>query len=173
METAVKDRASFFSRFNEYKSSCVDEYTSIHRHGDHLLGSDSENWLSESQRTAEIFPGRPLPRPGSDSRVSSNRENANACRKNDKKSDTHTPGIFLAQRVCSHPKNIGLAVMMEIEGMSSAFSILQSRFRNLPRGCCYDSACNMLRSIVLWVSWVNDEFLVVCDQFHYRGDTCG
>ncbi len=55
METAVKVRASFFSRYKEYKGSGVDTYTSTHLHGDHLLGSNSANWFSEAQRTGKIF----------------------------------------------------------------------------------------------------------------------
>ncbi len=43
METAVEVLGSFFSPLNECKGSGVYDYTSLHEHGSHLLGRDSEN----------------------------------------------------------------------------------------------------------------------------------
>jgi len=99
-------------------------------------------------------------------------ENARSCRKHYTKSESHSPGIFTVQCVCSHPKLIGISVMQECEGVSTALSVLLARFRRLPRVCYYDNACNMSKSIILRCPWVNDDCIIVCDRFHYHGHTC-
>ena len=58
--------------------------------------------------------------------------------------------------------------MMECLGMSTAFSILLSRFEKFPKTCYYGNAC-MGRSIILRVPWVNDEYNVIYDRFDYKG----
>ena len=68
-----------------------------------------------------------------------------------------------------YPKLLVLSVMSECEGFNRAISVLLSRFKNLPRVCYYDNACNMLRSIAIRLSWINDKCLIVCDRFHYKG----
>ena len=136
------------------------------------MGDPQENWLSEAQRTGEIFPGRPIVRPGLDFGLNSHKENAKQCRKNYTKSDTHSPGIFTVQCVCRHPKLLGVSVMLEMEGVSTALSVLLSRFKTLPRVCYYENACNMLKSVILRVPWVNDDCRIVCDHFHYKSHTC-
>ena len=62
--------------------------------------------------------------------------------------------------------------MTRTEGISTASSVLLSRFRKLPRVCYYDNSCSMARSIILIVPWVNNEYRVVCDRFHYASYTC-
>ena len=59
-----------------------------------------------------------------------------------------------------------------MEGTSTAISVLLVRFKKLPRVCYYDNACNLGRSIVLRVPWVNDTCFVVCDRFHYPSRKC-
>ena len=59
-----------------------------------------------------------------------------------------------------------------IKGVNTALSVLLLLFRNLPRVCYYDNACNMLRSIFLGVPWINGDCLIACDRFLYRGRTC-
>lgn len=146
-------------------------YDVTHEAGDHLMGNEQEDWLSEAQRTGEIFPGRPIIRTGLDFGPSSRKENARINRKCYNKSNSHSRGIFTVQCVCLHSKLLGVSVMMEMEVVSKALSVLLSRFAPLPRVCYYDNACNMAKSIVLHVPWVNDKCLVVCDRFHYKGHT--
>ena len=74
--------------------------------------------------------------------------------------------------MCKHPRLLGVPVMTQTEGVSTALSVISSRFRKLPRICYYDSSCNMARSIILRVPWVNSECRVVCDRFHYASHTC-
>lgn len=62
--------------------------------------------------------------------------------------------------------------MTETEGTSTALSVLLSRFEYLPRVCYYDDGCNMARSIILRVPWVNNTCIVACDRFHYKGHKC-
>jgi len=62
--------------------------------------------------------------------------------------------------------------MLAMEGVSTALSILLSRFKPLPRVNYYDNACNMAKLIVLRVPWVYDECTIVCDRFHYKGHAC-
>ena len=59
--------------------------------------------------------------------------------------------------------------MEECEGMSTALSILLSRFKELPTVCYYDDSCDLAKSVVLRTAWVNDDFLIVSYRFHYRG----
>ena len=144
----------------------------MHSGGTGIADDSDENWMMEAQRTGEIFPGCPQGRPRLNFGASSKRENARSCRKNYTKSETHSPGIFTVQCVCIHPKIIGVSVMEECEGVSTALSILVSRFRTLLRICYYDNACNLLRSVVLRFPWVNEGCTIVCDRFHYAGHTC-
>ena len=39
-------------------------------------------------------------------------------------SNTHSPGLSTVQCTCSHPKILGLSVMDDAEGVSTAFSVL-------------------------------------------------
>jgi len=169
---AIETRKRFFELFDENQGVDVRSYNSAHRHGYGLQERSNEDWLTEAQRTGEFFPGRPQVRPRLDFGSSSRKENARSCRKLYTKSESHSPGIFTVQCVCSHPKLIGVSVMSECEGVSTALSVLLSRFRRLPRVCYYDNACNMARSIILRCPWVNDDCTVVCDRFHYHGHTC-
>ena len=44
------------------------------------------------------------------------------------------------------PKLIGLSVMDECESVSTAMSVLLSRFKNLPQATYYDNNCNLEKS---------------------------
>ena len=94
------------------------------------------------------------------------------CPKSYRASESHSRGIFTVQCYCRYPKILRLSVMSECEGVSTAISVLLSRFKHLPRACYYDNACNMLRSIDLRLPWINETCLIVCDRFHYKGHTC-
>jgi len=123
-------------------------------------------------QTGQLFPGHPMVRPSIDFGRSARNENESKCRKDYRASDTHSPGIFTVQCVCRYPKVIGVSVMDECEGTSTAMSILLSRFKSLPRVCYYDNSCNLAKSIILRTPWVNEKCLVVSDRFHYRGHKC-
>ena len=99
-------------------------------------------------------------------------ENTAGCKKNYRKSDHHSQGIFTVQCCCRYPKLLGISVMSECEEVGTAFSVLLSRFKKLPRVCYYDNACNMLRSNSIRAPWVNESCLVACGRFHYKGHTC-
>ena len=62
--------------------------------------------------------------------------------------------------------------MTKCEGVSTALLVLLSRFRKLPRACIYDNACNLGKSVVLRVPWVNEDCRIICDRFHYRSHVC-
>ncbi len=147
-------------------------YNMVQRDGEGLADKGTEDWMTESQRTGEFFPGRPQVRPLLNFGSSSRKENTRTCRKNYLKSDSHSPGIFTVQCVCRHPKLIGASVMCECEGVSTALSVLLSRFKILPRVCYYDNACNMCKSVTLGCPWVYDDCIIVFDRFHYYGHTC-
>ena len=53
-----------------------------------------------------------------------------------------------------------------------ARSVLLSRFKVLLRVCYYDNGCNMRKSFLLRVPWVNEDCLVMCHRFHYRSHSC-
>ena len=172
MELGVVTRTEFSHAFDANMGDDVANYWVSHRNGDNYSQASESNWLREAQRTGELFPGRPQVRPGVDFGRAKRAENVRSCRKNYTKSDSHSPGLFTVQCVCRNPKLIGVSVMQECEGVSTALSVLLSRFRKLPRVCYYDNACNLARSIAYRVPWVNDECLVVCDRFHYRSHKC-
>lgn len=54
-----KSRANFFSRFEELQDYSVDDCNSLHKNGNCLQGNIEENWLSNAERTGEIFPIKP------------------------------------------------------------------------------------------------------------------
>jgi len=173
LHRAVDVRSNFFLKFDERSKNDIRSYNARHRHGTTEMPVPCNNWLDEAARTGELFPGRPEVRPRIDfGRDGRSRENTRNCRKLYTKSETHSPGIFTVQCACRNPKLLGLSVMMQCEGVSTALSVLLSRFKRLPQVCYYDNACNMAKSIVLRVPWVNDDCIIACDRFHYRGHTC-
>ena len=99
-------------------------------------------------------------------------ENIAGCRKSYRASESHSPGIFAVKFCCRYPKLLVQSVMSECEGVSTAISVLLSRFKNLPIVCYYENACNILRSISTRLPWINDKCLIVCDIFHYKRHTC-
>ena len=169
---AITVRHRFLESFEQNQAANVRLYNQLYRKGNGLADTADDNWLSEAQRTGEIFPGRPQVRPRITFGSYSRKENAQSCRKNYLKSGSYSPGIFTVQCVCRQPKLIGVSVMRECEGVSTTLSVLLSRFRVLPRVCYYDNACNMSRFITLRCPWVYDNSIVVCDRFHYQGHTC-
>ncbi len=58
------------------------------------------------------------------------------------------------------------------EGVSTALSVLLSRFKVLPRACYYEKECNMLKSVAIRTPWVNEKCLIVSYRFHYRSHNC-
>ena len=172
MKASLTKRIAFFQRFDSRKNDFIRQYNQNHREGIGLNITIHDNWLSEAARTGEVFPGRPEVRPRVEFGSSSRTENLRSCKKGYKASNTFSPGIFTVQCVCTNPKIIGVSVMMECEGISTALSILLSRFKILPRICYYDNACNMSRSIILRLPWINNTCTVVCDRFHYKGHIC-
>lgn len=172
IKAGIKVRENYYLLFAKFERDDVRSYNYYNREGNGLPYFLSVSWLSEEQSTGEFFPGREIVRPSVNFGTSSKKENARSCRKNYSKSDSHSPGIFTVQCVCSHPKLIDISVMRECEGVSTALSVLLSRFRKLPRVCYYENACNKCKSITLRFPWIYNESAVVCDRFHYHGHTC-
>ena len=169
---AMNVRGLYFEYFATNEDEDISSYNSIHREGSGLEQSETRGWLEEACQTGELFPGRPQVRPNIDFGTASRNENSKSCRKVYTKGNYHTPGIFIAQCVCRHPKLLSVSVMTNTEGVSTALSVLLSRFKILPRVCYYDNGCNMARSIVLRVPWVNKACRILCDRFHYAQHTC-
>ena len=170
---AERVRDEYFWKFSSSAGEDIASYTLTHRSGDALnIEILPGGWMGESSRTGQLFPGNPIVRPCIEFGRTKKAENTKSCRKHYRKSDSHSPGIFTAQCVCRYPKLIGVSVMEECEGVSTALSVLLSRFKKLPRVCYYDNGCNLLKSIVLRVPWVNDECLIASDLFHYRTHKC-
>lgn len=61
--------------------------------------------------------------------------------------------------------------MKESEGVSTALSVLLSRFKKLLRVCYYHNARNICRSITLRFLWIYDQSRIVCGRSHYCGHT--
>ncbi len=147
-------RLNYLQRFYAEMNNEVKAYKETHEHGDDFSVIVDENWLKEAAKTGQIFPVNPMVRPFIDFGRSKRTENTRSCRKNYRSSDSHSPGIFTAQCACKYPKLIGLSVMDECEGISTALSILLSEFKHMPQVCYYDSECNMLKSIAIRTPWV-------------------
>ena len=143
-----------------------------HKRGTGLDNRDATRRYEEACETGELFPGRPIIRLNIDFGRTSNRENGRPCTKNYASAKSHAPAIFTVQCVCRHPKLLGVSIMTKTEGVSTALSVLLSRFEQLSKVVYYDNICNMARSTVLRNSWINDKCTVVCDRFHYASHTC-
>ena len=168
IDESVKIRDKYFQTFEKKAGEDVIDYNNRYRFWSTTGKDGKENLLAEAQRIGEFFPGRKQVRPGLNFVSRSRREKSVWCNKNHSRFDTHRPGIFTVQWVCKRPKLVGVSVMTEIEGISTALSVLLSRFEVLPGVCYYDDGCNMAQSIVLRVSWVNDSCIIACDRFHYK-----
>ena len=118
------------------------------------------------------FPDRPEVRSRLTFGATGRQENLRICRKNYRASFSHSSGILTVQCVCRHPKLLELPVMLECEGVSTALSVRVSQFKLLPAVTYYDNAYNVLKSIVQRISWVNEDTLIVCDQFYYKSHAC-
>ena len=121
---AVNVRERYLNLFNANQEDNMSMYNSLHVNGNALGDVGDDDWLSEAQRTGEFFPGITQIRPVTTFGDSSKKENSRSCRKNHVKSDSHRPGIFTVQCVCRYTKLIGLSVMQECEGVSTALSVL-------------------------------------------------
>ena len=143
-------------KFKTKASSNIEAYNEQHRNGLGMNWVESNNWLDEASRTCQLFPAHPFVWPCIDFGREKRSENLKTCRKTYRKSDAHSPGIFTVQCVCRYPKLVGVSVMDECEGVSTALSVLLSRFKMLPNVCYYDNGCTMLESVVLHLPWVND-----------------
>ena len=106
----------------------------------------SQNWVREAQRTGELFLGRPQVRPGIDFGRAKKTANVRSCRKNYTKPYSQSHGLFIVQCECRNPKLIGVSVMRECEGVSTALSVLLSRFQKLPRVCKTLTKINLINS---------------------------
>lgn len=172
ISSALVTRSSYFEFYARASQNDVSSYNELHMAGNGIEQNVEVGWFEEARMTGELFPGRNQVRPNLDFGNTSSSENSRSCHKIYITSKSYTPGIFTVQCVSRHPKLIGVSVMMKPEGTSTALSILLSRFRHLPRVCYYDNGCNMARSIVLRVPWVNNICRLLCDRFHYSGHTC-
>ena len=153
---AIDVRNRYQDLFQAHQTEDTRLYNLRHRVFTALANTADGNWFSEAQKTGEFFAGHPQMRPLMTFGNSSQKENTRFCRKNYLKSDTQNPGIFTVQCVCNHPKLIGLSIMRECEGVSTALSILLSWFKVLPRVSYHDNAFNMSRSITFRCPWVHD-----------------
>ena len=169
---AEKVHDKYMWSFQSSMNPAISSYADVHKDGLGLHMPAEEDWMDEACVTGQFFPADPLVRPCIDFGNAKKAENTKSCRKHYRKSDSHSPGIFTAQCVCRYPKLVGVSVMDECEGVSTALSVLLSRFRILPRVCYYDNGCNLLKSVILRVPWLNDRCLIASDRFHYRTHKC-
>ena len=169
---SIRRCSNFCDLFTRNDTDDVRTYTEIHREGNRAAEFEYTGWLSEAQTTGGIFSGRKQVRPNEDFGTHSRKANDLSCKKNYLNSDSHSPGIFTVQCVCSNSNLMGISVMQECEGVSSALSVLLSRFEKVPKVWYYNNACNMCKSITLKFPWVYEETLVVCDRYHYSSHTC-
>ena len=138
LKDAIECLHRYFKNYSESQSDALEEYKNQNAIGNYYEENHSADWLTEARRTGEFFLGRARVRPDLDFGTNSRKENARECRKSYLKSDSHSSGIFNVQCLCKRPKLIGISMMVETKGVSTA-SVPLSRFRNLPRVCFYDN----------------------------------
>ena len=173
IEQSLVERAKFFETFSLERSFQSRLHEEQHRFGTGLTAPiPPRNWMQEAKITGEIFPGQPIVHPRLDFGVTKREENARECTKNYKSSTQFSPGIFTVQCCCHYPKLLGISVMDCTESVSTALSVLLSRFKNLPKCTYYDNACNLEKSVILRVPWVNEMTRIACDRFHYASHKC-
>ena len=62
--------------------------------------------------------------------------------------------------------------MLECEAIIRALSVLLSRFKVFPKMTYCGNECNMAKSIILRLPWINKETTIICDRFHYKSHAC-
>ena len=62
--------------------------------------------------------------------------------------------------------------MESTEGVSTAFSVLLSRFKHLPIIVYYDNACNASVSAAIRAPWIAEHTKFFVDRFHYKAHKC-
>ena len=165
---AISVRKRYLELFEANQRDDIRMYNLLHKEATGLSDTRDTNWLTESQRTGEFFPGRPQIRPSMNFGQASPKENNRSCRKNYVKSESRSLGILTVQCVSRYPKLIGVSVIRECEGMSTPLSILRSKFKTLLQVCFYDKAYNMSRLITLRFLWMYEYCITVFDRFHYQ-----
>ena len=136
------------------------------------LVQPKNDWLDEVSYTVEIFPGNPIARPNMSFVSSSRIEKSIKCRKSYRKSGLHSPGIFTVQCVSRYLKLFDFSVMNEFESVSTAMSILLSRFKHLAMAKYYDNGCNLSKSVLLRFQSIDDGTIIMNDRFHNRSHKC-
>lgn len=59
----VKTQRRCFEKYNQHKSNEIEIYEEEHRYDTEIMNAPLHDWLAETNRTDEIFPGRPKGRP--------------------------------------------------------------------------------------------------------------
>ncbi len=169
LDEAQEVRKEYVMRFERGQTKEGMEYSNLYKEASAFLNTEQR-----PEKTGELFPGRPLCRPRIhfDNARSHPDAQHDDCSKQYRNSQSHSPGLFTVQCVCSNPKLLGVSVMNSSESLSIATSTILSRFSALPRTIFYDNSCNLTKSLVLRFPWVLNESRIVCDRFHYKSHTC-
>ena len=170
--THYKFVVTFFTRFDIVANESIKNYTQEQKDGNSTLHSVRMDWLERAEATGQLFPSNLIVRPFISFGPGSRKENSESCRQNLQASKSHSPGIFIVQCVCGCPKLISVSGVEECEVTSTALSILLFHFKRLPKVWYYDDSCNLVKSIVLHVPWINKDCIIVSGRFHYRGHNC-
>lgn len=88
---------SFSSLFQLKMSASSRDYTDAYSRSSTVLLQPEDDWILDASKTGQIFPGNPIVRPSVSFGGSSRMDNTQNCRKNYRKSDTCSPGIFTVQ----------------------------------------------------------------------------
>ena len=169
LDISLSERIVFFDSFELGITFQPALYEKEHKQGEGLQAVPFLSCLQESLATGEIFPGRSIVRARVDFGFTKKDENVKSCSKKDTASKTHTPSIFTVECCCRQPKILGVSVMDLCEGVSTALSVLLSRFKVLPRCTYYGNASKLEKSVALRMAWLNELTRIACDRFHYRG----
>ena len=169
---SFKVQESFSTIFNAKQNEEARECTKHFKEPTAVLSQPKNNWLDEVSDTGEFFPLNPIVVTNVSFSDSSRLENVAKCRKIYKSSDSHSPGIFRVQCMCSCPKLIVHSVMGECEVISTAVNILLSGFKYLPIAAYFGNGCNLSKSVLLRFPYINSETIIRSDRVHYRSHKC-
>ena len=91
-----KVRDEYFWKFSTSMSADIQSYIETHRYGDAFNLQTSNDLLEDASLTGQVFPANSMIRTCIEFGLKKKAENKKSCRKNYRKSDSHSPGIFTA-----------------------------------------------------------------------------
>ncbi len=127
--------------------------------------------ITESQNFFHCFPRYPVLRGPGKYKADRYKSDKHGCRKLTQSHHTLTPGLFVIS--CVHGITLGFKFMQDVESPKTAFDVLMSHFKKMPKNVIYDNCCQLCTySLKREPSrFKNTRWLV--DRFHFNKNHIG